>query len=906
MDKSTEVGRTKMDMEIPNSRFECASVSADQSESHSLVDVFSAAVGDDQRVFEQRVDNVSSLDLLREATLIAGECLRQGSKEAHFQNCILRRIGPVKRSRTALRADSISGSQLNGRGNVGSNGFPVASLDESTYNRKRSSKPFGRSTYFAVESSSCSPVFISNGSSEDNASEAEAANSDSINLTEGSTLESCCKTEQADLSAEYCDRGVPLSEDLHVGVKSVVLKKRRKQKRKQLAHDTPTVGGPDKDHALEVADNKTMTNLPNNCEVLREHVFKVNGDEHLPLVKRARVRMGKLQMEENELNNLKQKEGNSLNEAFVNHSESDTLSCGLTNNCLTESTSLNVRGTDGSALPNCSNGSLESEHKFWKTKNYQIRCCSADGEAALPPSKRLHRALEAMSANTSENGHKHTSVQDKELLSSNGHTSSSDQNSSHTAIEQNSSHSTIEQNSSHCTVEQNSSHCTVEQDFSQMVMNEERGDFIQVVNSTPVEDGHVDEVCGSGSFNCLMSPIKVSLDAKQRNQVVDSLTSPKHSVCKHDFVDQNNDSSLDTLNEKTEIDVDSHISSSSHEMQDGPESCSDPANPSSPSIEENGFPNGSLKDEHGHVLEDTIFMERKNRISSPILSSDPAAESKEGKMSPINDVIEVLPSPSGGSFSRAELPQLDEEADGMCGSVKEIQPKSAWKDIATHPYAPSNENSIAAAQAQRDLSSSCDLDNNLLAIKVSVLSPSVSGGMKCDEKISNLTSTDPSDDNRNDLGDQSETVDASLHQVHENGSGNIESFVSHRQNKWSKAEANAVKKSFQSMLGSLSRTKESIGRATRLALDCARYGIAGEVVEILARYLESEPSLHRRVDLFFLVDSITQCSRSQKVLQWNQGRYFVRLSKQCFLVYYPQLLLLEVQHVKIVGNVSRF
>lgn len=36
------------------------------------------------------------------------------------------------------------------------------------------------------------------------------------------------------------------------------------------------------------------------------------------------------------------------------------------------------------------------------------------------------------------------------------------------------------------------------------------------------------------------------------------------------------------------------------------------------------------------------------------------------------------------------------------------------------------------------------------------------------------------------------------------------------------------------------------------------------MVEILAQSLESESSLHRRVDLFFLVDSITQCSRGQK------------------------------------------
>ncbi|KAL7001506.1 ENHANCER OF AG-4 protein [Sarracenia purpurea var. burkii] len=77
-------------------------------------------------------------------------------------------------------------------------------------------------------------------------------------------------------------------------------------------------------------------------------------------------------------------------------------------------------------------------------------------------------------------------------------------------------------------------------------------------------------------------------------------------------------------------------------------------------------------------------------------------------------------------------------------------------------------------------------------------------------------------------------------------------------------EAAVARDAFEGMIETLSRTKESIGRATRLAIDCAKYGIANEVVELLIRKLESEPSFHRKVDLFFLVDSITQCSHSHK------------------------------------------
>ena len=42
-------------------------------------------------------------------------------------------------------------------------------------------------------------------------------------------------------------------------------------------------------------------------------------------------------------------------------------------------------------------------------------------------------------------------------------------------------------------------------------------------------------------------------------------------------------------------------------------------------------------------------------------------------------------------------------------------------------------------------------------------------------------------------------------------------------------EAAVARDAFEGMIETLSRTKESIGRATRLAIDCAKYGIANEV-----------------------------------------------------------------------------
>lgn len=51
------------------------------------------------------------------------------------------------------------------------------------------------------------------------------------------------------------------------------------------------------------------------------------------------------------------------------------------------------------------------------------------------------------------------------------------------------------------------------------------------------------------------------------------------------------------------------------------------------------------------------------------------------------------------------------------------------------------------------------------------------------------------------------------------------------------SEVNAARRLFESLLCTLSRTKESIGRATRLAIDCAKYGIAGEVGCMVSKLL---------------------------------------------------------------------
>uniref|UniRef100_A0A7I4A4D8 PWWP domain-containing protein n=1 Tax=Physcomitrium patens TaxID=3218 RepID=A0A7I4A4D8_PHYPA len=78
-------------------------------------------------------------------------------------------------------------------------------------------------------------------------------------------------------------------------------------------------------------------------------------------------------------------------------------------------------------------------------------------------------------------------------------------------------------------------------------------------------------------------------------------------------------------------------------------------------------------------------------------------------------------------------------------------------------------------------------------------------------------------------------------------------------------EATIARDTFVGMLETVSRTKDSIGRTTRQAMDCAKHGIADQIVEVIVRKLENEPSFHRRVDYWFLLDSVTQVAHTQKV-----------------------------------------
>lgn len=120
------------------------------------------------------------------------------------------------------------------------------------------------------------------------------------------------------------------------------------------------------------------------------------------------------------------------------------------------------------------------------------------------------------------------------------------------------------------------------------------------------------------------------------------------------------------------------------------------------------------------------------------------------------------------------------------------------------------------------------------------LSPSLTDGGDChlqgsppSMSVCNVSTSDSSNVIQNN---GSCSPDVQLHQkqslsvpVHEQKDGLAASQKSRSMGKSTEA-GHAALIYFEAMLGTLTRTKESIGRATRIAIDCAKFGNAAKVV----------------------------------------------------------------------------
>ncbi|KAL4325155.1 hypothetical protein GQ457_11G002770 [Hibiscus cannabinus] len=754
---------------------------------------------------EQAPDTV----LVKETPALTTYSSRKRSRGLQFQKSIAqKKAAQVRRVRSSSRVESSRFQNFMKLSNDARTAFDI-STNVFPNGSPRRNKRFRKSAEASESDDVDSPVLMSNGSIDDNGSEIATVDSDGGSLNEGSTVDSSCKPEHSDNVLECLQGNVELSKGLDFQIKAVVIKKKRKRFRKLMNNDpAEPPARMDKEANLDIGINNTRQNLQNTYENSNNQCSKDDGDEHLPLLKRARVRMGKLAAA-GEANCFLPIDEKHVNEGAVNSLEQLSPSSSCHDDSPIDRHSLDLKEALVIVSPSKGDfqvqGSRPEGPEPLKLERNQLGCL-AGREAALPPSKRLHRALEAMSANAAEE----------------------DQTCAETLLKMETSDGQC-----HNSPMRSDSHITIK---DKEVKGLEQGGMDSVVNND------------SGIFS-MPNPMpseklaKSSLESDICSQLADSPNSPKNELDKDVLV-----GSMNHVHEGKSLEYLSPIPGKSHAANCGfsdqqllskDDSDIEPIGLSSCRAES---PNGLLNtSEHTDMSLEPITANEKTCKISP----------QDG-----SNVFQCDAQHTGHEKSESLKSQTDDNS--LVHSISEV-PEAFQTD-----------------QRRMTTSMICD-DNSDKDVRIR-LSPSSVDEVDSPARVSPSNasnfhvSTSESANIIQSNGYCSPNVQSrsnkSLSVSIADDEGKADSVVSERPKSVSKfsnhTEAHAALSSFENTLAVLTRTKESIARATRIAIDCAKFGVSAKVVEIIARNLESESSLHRRVDLFFLVDSITQCSRGLK------------------------------------------
>lgn len=328
---------------------------------------------------------------------------RKRSGDLRLQSCVSKREeAPARRSRSSSRMESRRlrnfimpcDDDAKNAGDISGN----AVQDRFLRRNKRTRKSPDASMSDDVNLAAC----VSNGCAEDDGSEVFPVNSDTLSLNEGSVIDSGCKGEHSETVVECLEGDAELIKGLDLQIKAVSKKKRKPNRKRVTTDAAESIAILDKETGQDVGLQSSSQSMQTDCGKMNGNSSKEDGDEHLPLVKRARVRMNKPSSAKEEVDSFSHSE-ESVKEVMVNPSGLISTSPICDDNCPGGRDSSVVNGALDNITPlrGCTQ-ILGNRSQLWNSKKDQLFGCSADGEAVLPPSKRLHRALEAMSANAAE------------------------------------------------------------------------------------------------------------------------------------------------------------------------------------------------------------------------------------------------------------------------------------------------------------------------------------------------------------------------------------------------------------------------------------------------------------------------------------------------------------------------
>ncbi|XP_057966625.1 protein HUA2-LIKE 3-like isoform X4 [Malania oleifera] len=851
--------QTEVPLASVNIRLKASSCAKDRSEPSLPVEDAAVAaqldaLHDRERVSDEPTENV----LGPETTLSPTYSSRKRFRGTQPKNCVtLKKTPSVRKSRSLSRGEFCRFQSFMMLSNDGSKSSEDIAVNLTRDGSLRNNKGSRKSPVASVSHYVDSPSFPANGSIEDNGSEIVTVESDTHSLNEGSTIESGCKYEQPDKVVECLEEDIRLSKKLDLQMRSVVTKKKRRPNRKRAANDVAACSARlDGETGLEAGGQKTGESSPSGCERSNGRCSKEDGDEHLPLVKRARVRMGKPSSVEGKLNDYIQTEDNSEKctiEATANLLGQVCSSLACSADVPADKNVIVVERAVSTSSPadNCNQITEDMPPLSYVKKNKSYGCL-VDGEAALPPSKRLHRALEAMSANAAEDGQAYSEAP-----------------------------STVKAVINECRFS-SVGRCP------DMAMESKAGNTSGVQEDAEVlahDDSQVGISGSSPSLNLHVSEetAKFSIEVEFGNQPALSSEGSNHQFCKDvvmeaadciDGIDPNGSSfGIHAINTLGEVRSPQPLPDTLDRRPGSLRSNENSLNELLPSNDE-GNGTSELNNSRAEKPEKPVEFDSLE-CAKMSLHPDSGAE-ETGKVSPQNGTNLLLYGAEGNCCECIMLlkPQIDDSIQvNDTREVVNLDHKSRQKDVNASPSPTSMKVTTSAVRGGHHISCSPEVSvNHSGEKKVSCIpsSPSSMNGVDCPAQgvICGLSSASSTFF----LQKNSYCSPVHLHKEKtvraSDDERKFEAAATHRPKsvgKWgSNADASTLLKFFESMLGTLTRTKESIGRATRIAIDCAKFGNATEVLEILARNLETESRLHRRVDLFFLVDSITQCSRGLK------------------------------------------
>lgn len=713
-------------------------------------------------------DNISMLDEMRNIPLSASSFSKKKLRDAHPQNCYTRSRAPAlrrSRSSSGVGIRKVQDScKLSGETSLASVDLvPDDNKEDSTLHKDASS---------GSPSMLDDVCFRSRGGTFNQPGTPGASDSNK-NLSSTAKVDYTCDSEASQNGAsttEFKSNGAS-----SLPMKStVIFKRKRKPSRNWVPHTADCITSK-MDEELQDELSGNLGDSPNS----KNELNKSDGDEHLPLVKRARVRMGRPQLEaspgtDEQIDVPNNRSGvASPAEHIVMH----------TSNAFSADQSSAVNSVPN--LSSISDMPLPSGegHSVSKNKEYQPRVLTLDVEAALPPSKRLHRALEAMSANVAE------------TISSLPEETGSKQLTLKDCMSSENSHSN------------KSADAVITTSDKSGIIEGLESSSMQFMHSSTGKTHTPGSILQNNNVVVSMKLNEPALDVTQTIAVPDRLSSSSGKPCN---------------------DVSKLISCSSDTK---PLGC--------PTLEVNRSYDRCGEPVHlPKLLSD-------NNVSS---DSVPHGETVLASATNLGDATSSSSLATKSSSIQSDADTRTSEVHTFSAlALKELNHRNL-KDRCTSPDSMPMKELIAVAQARRFSRSTSFSDNLLISkyiAKTSVSTPlkEGQGQLSPSNRIIRHTSTIDSIHSKSPF-------DSLQHNDVKTIAGS--------------SEASAARKAFEAFVGTLTRTKENIARATRLAIECAKHGIAREALDIIVEHMEKETNLYKRVDLFFLVDSITQCSRNQK------------------------------------------